>query len=99
MHINNTSKHVIVTYQHEKKIYNLRKLEQHYLNTKTNQHPVKQIIHNKSSYVLTRDEETALSYGLQQHIPPSLNKTDTDAEFDFIKDSSKTYQVFQKKVY
>ena len=30
-----------ITYQHEKKLKNLRKLQQNYVNTKTKQHPVK----------------------------------------------------------
>ena len=38
-----------ITYRHEKKLNNLRKLQQNYVNTKTKQHPVKQIIHNFSS--------------------------------------------------
>ena len=37
-----------ITYQHEKKLNNLRKLQQNYVNIKTKQHPVKQIIHNFS---------------------------------------------------
>ena len=37
-----------ITYQHEKKLNNLRKLQQNYVNTKTKQHPVKQIIHDFS---------------------------------------------------
>ena len=37
---------------------------------------------NFSSYVLSLDEEIALLYGLDQQIPSSLNKTDTDAEFE-----------------
>ena len=65
-----------ITYRHEKK------LQQYYVNTKIKQHPVKQIIHNFSSYFLSRDEEIAPSYGLDQHILSNLNKTDTDAEFE-----------------
>ena len=57
-------------------------MQQNYVNTKTKQHPVKQIIHNFSSYVLSRDEEIALSYGLDQHIPSNLNKIDVEAEFE-----------------
>ena len=37
-----------ITYQHEKKLNNLQKLQQNYVNIKTKQHPVKQIIHNFS---------------------------------------------------
>ena len=40
-------------------------------------------MHNFSSDVLSSDdEEIAFSYGLDQHIPSSLNKTDIDAEFE-----------------
>ena len=63
-------------------MYNLRNLLQNNVGTKTKQHPVKQIIHNISSYVLSRVEEIALSNGLGQHIPSSLSKTVTDAEFE-----------------
>ena len=71
-----------ITYRHEKKLKNLRKLQQNYVNTKTKQHPVKQIIHNFSLYVLSRDKEIALSYRLDQHAPSNLNKTDIEAEFE-----------------
>ena len=39
-------------------------------------------MHNFSSHFLSRDEEIATSYGLDQHILSNLNKTDTDAEFE-----------------
>ena len=56
-------------------------MQQNYVNTKTKQHPVKQIIHNFSLYVLSGDKEIALSYRLDQHVPSNLNKTDIEAEF------------------
>ena len=56
-------------------------MQQNYVNIKTKQHPVRQIIHNFSWYVLSHDKEMALSYGLDQHIPSNLNKTDIEAEF------------------
>ena len=49
-----------ISYRHEKKLNNLRELQQNYVNTKTKQNPLRQIIHNFSSYVLSRDEEIAL---------------------------------------
>ena len=57
-------------------------MQQYYVNTKTKQHPVKQVIHNFSSYVLSRDEEIALSYGLDQHIPSNLSKSDIEVELE-----------------
>ena len=45
---------------------------QYYVNTKTKQHPVKQVIHNFSSYVLSRDEE----------IPSNLSKSDIEVELE-----------------
>ena len=36
---------------------------------------VKRTIHNFSSYLLTREEQIALSYGLEKHIPDSTNKS------------------------
>ena len=68
--------------RNEKKLKKLRKLQQNYVNTKTKQHPVRQIIHNFSSYVLSHEEEIALLHGLDQHIPSNLNKTDIEAEFE-----------------
>ena len=59
----------VITYRHEKKLNNLRKLQQYYVNTKTTQYPSKQKVHNFSSYVLSRDEDIALSYVLDEHIP------------------------------
>ena len=72
-----------ITYQHEKKLKILRKLHftKYYVNTKPKQHPVRQIIHNFSLYVLSRYEEMKLLYRLDWHIPSSLNKTDIDPEF------------------
>ena len=69
-----------ITYRHEKRLCNLRKLQQHYVNTKSKQHPVKQIIHSFRSYVLLPDEEIALSHGLNQQIPSTLNKIDIGSE-------------------
>ena len=71
-----------ITYRHEKKLNNLRKLQQNYVNTKTKQHPVEQITYNFSSYVLSLDKEIALSYRFDKHIPSNLNKTDIEAEFE-----------------
>ena len=36
---------------------------------------VKRTINNFSSYLLTREEQIALSYGLEKHIPDSINKS------------------------
>ena len=57
-------------------------MQQNYVNTKTKQHPIKQIIHNFSLYVLSRDEKIALSYRLDQHVTSNLNKTDIEPEFE-----------------
>ena len=90
-----------IKYRHEKKLNNLRKLQQNYVNTKTKQRPVKQIIHNFSSYVLSHDEEIALSYGLDQHVPSNLNKIDIEAEFEqfyhgLLKDISNIKRIYQR---
>ena len=89
-----------ITYRHEKKLNNLRKLQQNYVYTKTKQHHVRQIIYTFTSYVLSRDEEIALSYGLDQHIPSNLNRLILKLNSNnFIKDFSKTYQISQKRIY
>ena len=43
---------------------------------------VKQSIHNFSSYQLTAEEQVALSFGLDQHIPTSLRRDDVKTEFE-----------------
>ena len=77
-----------ITCRDEKRLCNLGKLQQHYVNTKSKQHPAKQIIHTFRSYVLLPDEEIALSHGLNQQISSTLNKIDIDSEFKKIPEEN-----------
>ena len=43
---------------------------------------VKNTLHNFSSYSLTREEQVALSFGLEQHIPINTNKNLICIEFE-----------------
>ena len=43
---------------------------------------VKQSVHNFSSYQQTAEEQVALSFGLDQHIPTSLRRDDVKTEFE-----------------
>ena len=45
---------------------------------------VKRTIHNFSSYLLTREEQIALSYGLEKYIPDSTNKSLICTKFEHI---------------
>ena len=67
--------------RHEKK---LDKLGQRQLKLYRNdsRYYVKNAAHNFSSYVLLNNEELALAYGLEQHIPVKLNKHTVKTEFE-----------------
>ena len=58
----------------EKKIFNLRKQEQKHFGDNDNKF-IRTTVHNYSSYHLSKEEEKALSFGLDQHIPTSFIKT------------------------
>ena len=45
---------------------------------------VKRTLHNFSSYLLTREEQIALSYGPEKHIPDSTNKSLIYTKFEHI---------------
>ena len=69
-----------VSKRHDKKLFNLRKQEyQRSLNDEEKQS--KNIIHNFSSYSLTKEEVEALSYELDQHIPNYTHRNTINTEF------------------
>ena len=43
---------------------------------------MKHMVHNFSSYTLTEEEMTSLEYGLDHHIPTSINKNAIFIEFE-----------------
>ena len=71
----------VIKLRHNKKICNLRK--KHGIDKLSYNKIPKNIIHNFSTYDLTKDEIQALSYGLDQHVPsnPERYKINTDFEY------------------
>ena len=57
---------------HKRKIEHLRQLQSNF--TRPNVRIITKIIHNFSSYHLTPQEEYALSFSLDQHIPTRVNE-------------------------
>ena len=74
--------------RHEKKLFNLRRQN---VNVSHSAVVTKQIIHTFSSYNLSRDEELALCYGLDQDIPNNSTRNTIKTEFELI------YQGLLKK--
>ena len=76
-----TSRMKVIKLHHNKKICNLRK--KHCIDKLPYNKIPKNIIHNFSTYDLTKDEMQALSYGLDQHVPsnPERYKINTDFEY------------------
>ena len=65
--------------KHNKKLHNLQAKSQHHPTT-TQKPP--QTVHNFSSHALSTEEHTALSYTLDQHIPPNKNPNAIHTEFE-----------------
>ena len=72
-----------ISKRHENKLFNLRKQQQfnQRSNEKVNNY-IKSTVHNFSSYQLSDNELTALSYGLDHHIPNKLNRNRIHTEFE-----------------
>ena len=75
------SKIKAIKYRHEKKLLNLKKQQTNICRDKTFDY-IKHTVHNFSSYVLSDEEWTALSFGLDQHIPNKTNKNKINSEFE-----------------
>ena len=71
----------IINQRHNKKLYNLRKNNQLHNSDKTVQF-IRHTVHNYSSYVLSKEEEKALSFGLDEHIPTACNRNKLFVEFE-----------------
>ena len=65
---------------HNRYVKHLRKLRGNFTRPKV--HIISNIIHNFSSYHLTPQEEYALSFSLDQHIPTKVNKNKIKTEFE-----------------
>ena len=44
---------------------------------------MKSVIHNFSPYIISKEEEIALSYGLKSPVPNRLNRNGVMTEFDY----------------
>ena len=66
--------------RHNKKLIKFRKRQQKYIKSTTQTELVRNIVHNFSSYALSHEELTALSYGLNHHIPTKANRNAVSTE-------------------
>ena len=77
-------KNIIILYstrlRHNKKLIKFRKSQQKYIKSTTQTELVRNIVHNFSSYALSHEELTALSYGLNHHIPTKANRNAVSTE-------------------
>ena len=88
------SKLVAIRKRHEKKPFNFRRQN---VNASHSAIYTRQIIHILSSYNLSRDEELALCYGLDQHIPNNSTRNTIKTEFElFYQGLLKTFHICQK---
>ena len=71
-----------VKHRLEKKLVNLRHHKRK-LYDKSNTLFIRSTVHNYSSYNLSIDEEKALPFGLDQHIPTTLNRNNLHTEFEY----------------
>ena len=70
--------------RHQKKLFILRTKQKQRLSDVNHirDEYMKGIVHNYSSYVLSKDEEIALSYGLKNHIPTKTSRIAINTEFE-----------------
>ena len=71
-----------VSYCHEKRLVNLRHHKRK-LYGESNTLFIRSIVQNYSSYNLSVEEEKPLSFGLDQHIPTTLNRNNLRTEFEY----------------
>ena len=72
-----------ISKRHENKLFNLHKQQQfNQRNNEKGNNYIKSTVHNFSSYQLSDDELTALSCGLDRHIPNKLNRNRIHTEFE-----------------
>ena len=71
-------------YRHQKKLLTLRTKQKQRVsdvNHICDEH-MNSIVHNYSSYVLSKDEKIALSYGLENNIPTNTSRIIINTEFE-----------------
>ena len=71
-----------VKHRHEKKLVNLRQQKRKVYGER-NTLFTRSTVHNCSSYNLSIEEEKVLSFGLEQHIPTTLNRNNLHTEFEY----------------
>ena len=67
---------------HNKKLIKFRKSQQKYIKSPRQTELVRNIVHSVSSYALSCEELTDLSYGLDHHISKKANKNAVSTEFE-----------------
>ena len=67
---------------HNKKLIKFRKSQQKYIKSPRQTELVRNIVHSVSSYALSCEELTDLSYGLDHHISKKANRNAVSTEFE-----------------
>ena len=67
---------------HNKKLIKFRKSQQKYIRSPRQTELVRNIVHSVSSYALSCEELTDLSYGLDHHISKKANRNAVSIEFE-----------------
>ena len=69
---------------HAKKIEKLQTTENSFIKPKdVSDRPIKSVIHSFSSYILSKEEEFALSFELKYRVPHRLNRNGIMTEFEY----------------
>ena len=68
--------------RHNKKLIKFRKSQQKYIKSPRQTELVRNIVHSVSSYALSCEELTDLSYGLDHHISKKANRNAVSTEFE-----------------
>ena len=74
------SRYKVISIRHKKKVKNVRENKKNYENNQSAL--MKHIVHNFSLHILTEEDMTALTYGLDHHIPTNINKNAIFTEFE-----------------
>ena len=75
------SRSIAISFKHKKKLMNLRKKQQEH-NKRAAVYVPKEVVHNFSSYKLSKEEHEALSYSLDYHIPLKVTRNSLNTEFE-----------------
>ena len=81
------SKFKVIANCRQKKLTNLRKQQEGKIDKSSTTY-IKNVVHNFSSYQLTTEKYTALSYGLDHHIPCKFSSNRIHTEFEQLYQST-----------